>query len=132
MEPVIKPCRHTGFHCRLCQQTLRYSVFRRHQDLPHLYCPRPGYVSSMDSTQRDSDSYTLVFDILSTISSPANDSTDNQLKCNPVSSLDQALSSESESQSSYDSAPEVWDETNTSISEVKLTLNLMILTKQHQ
>ena len=76
----------------------------------------------MDSTQRDSDSYTLVFDILSTISSPANDSTE----------LDQALSSESESQSSYDSAPEVWDETNTSISEVKLTLNLMILTKQHQ
>ena len=112
MEPIKKPCRRTRFHCRLCQQTLGYSAFRRHQDLPHLYCP--GYVSFMDSTQRDSDSdssdSTLVFDIPSPTSSPANDSTDNQLKCNPVSSLDLALSSES-------SAPEVWDETDTSISE---------------
>lgn len=117
MEPIKKPCRRTRLHCRLCQQTLGYSAFRRHQDLPHLYCP--GYVSSMDSTQRDSDSSdsTFVFDIPSTTSSPSNDSTDSQLECNLVSPLDQALSSDSESQSSYDSAPEVWDETETSISE---------------
>ena len=122
MEPVKKPCRRTRFHCSLCQQTLRYSASRRHQDLPRLYCP--GYVSSMDSTQRNSESdssdSSFVFDIPSTTSSPANDSidrNDDQLKSSPVSPLDQALSSESESQSSYDSAPEVWDETDTSLTE---------------
>ena len=126
-------CRRTRFVCTLCQQTLGYSAFQRHQNLPHLYCP--GYIPSIHCTQEQSDSEssdsTFVLDVPSPASSPLHDATDD-IEPETIPAIDEPLVSLVETQSSgeSDSAPEVWNEIDSSSSESDSEFDASQLTAQ--
>ena len=122
-----RPCYRSRFICNICKQSLGYSAFRRHQDLPHLYCP--GYTClHNDENGSDSDSSRSIFDINSppyasysvdgncTLQSCRNE------KCETTSS-----ESESESDSINNSGPEVWDDSDDFSSESEAEVYLHIL-----
>ena len=46
--------RRTRYHCQYCQQSLGYSAFRRHKDLPSMYCP--GVSSTRTNYEHESES----------------------------------------------------------------------------
>lgn len=87
--------------CRQCGQSLSYSAFRRHQEIPNLYC-------QTHKVDNDSDNSDSTFD-LSEASHTHSADVDNMYQNIDVDSeLDG--SSESDTKSELDSAPEIWDE----------------------
>ena len=118
-------CRRTRFLCTFCQQTLGYSAFQRHQNLPHLYCP--GYIPSIqEQSDSESSDSTFVLDVPSLASSPLHDATDG-IEPETIPAIDEPLVSFVETQSSgeSDSAPEVWNDL-----PQKVTLSSMPLNRQ--
>ena len=115
MEPK-RPCYRSRFTCKLCKQSLGYSAFCRHQDLPHIYCP--GHISTIAPAKDDSFNSTFEFNNLETYDSPTNESVNDVLpdSLNDEHSSTSVSSPESES-SSDDSGPEVWDKTDESGSD---------------
>ena len=102
----------TRYHCQYCQQSLGYSVFRRHKDLPSTYCP--GVSSTRTNYEHESES---TDSLDSTFVSPATRTCMSSQENNHVSAGFennglQMLSTSSEGQGSTDSNcdPEVWDE----------------------
>ena len=101
-----RPCYRSRFTCKLCKQSLGYSAFRLHQDIPRLCC-----TSLTNSTQENaSDSLNSIFefDDLEDCGFPVHEPVNIALQDN------NSTSSSSESRSSLsinDSGAEVSDET---------------------
>ena len=110
-----KNCYRTRFTCKLCTQSLGYSAFRRHRELPRIYCP--GYVyNHTDVVTEESDSESLnstfEFDDPDWIDPPTHDPASSPLHdiIEHNNDFQQSTSSSSESESDInDSGLEVWD-----------------------
>lgn len=102
-----RSCHRTRNVCCYCQQNLGYTAFRRHRDLPHLYCP--GFATSSvhvsnSSDSESSESYsTFSFSEQSSKSSSI-DGTEHSNTFSPLSS-----SSDSKAATDSESGPEVWE-----------------------
>ena len=111
MEPK-RPCYRSRFICNLCKQSLGYSAFRRHQDLPHMYCQGYSSINSTQGNASDSLSSTFEFDDLEDSDFPVHQPVNSILIENHNDEQSTISSSESESSSdNSDSGAEVWDET---------------------
>ena len=111
MEPK-QPCYRSRFTCNLCKQSLGYSAFCRHQDLPHMYCQGYSSINSTQGNASDSLSSTFEFDDLEDSDFPVHQPVNSILIENHNDEQSTISSSESESSSdNSDSGAEVCDET---------------------
>lgn len=109
---VPKKRRRTRFVCSNCNQSLAYTAYCRHQQLPHIYSPACKEENDTSSSESDS-----TFDFSERLDSPkdmplatANSCLADNIHSSPDSSSF-LLSGES------DSAPEIWDEAESTSSE---------------
>ena len=111
MQPA-KRRRRTRYTCPFCRQSLVYTAYQRHLDLPNIiYCP----VYSNDGTSSESDS---------TFYHSDGDQIDDLIQCEDmkmVRTSDDISLDTSRSSTSCESGPEIWDDLDPSSSDSEYT-----------
>lgn len=108
MQPAKR--RKTRYPCSSCKQSLGYTAYQRHLELPHIYCP--AFVRD-DALSSESDS---TFNISETAEPEHQAHTVPVLDSVCIEGVDHQ-DSLSSSSSSSDSAPEIWQESSNSDTE---------------
>ena len=107
-----KKRRRTRLVCSHCNQSLAYTAYCRHQQLPHMYCPARKEGNDTSSSESDS-----TFDFSERLDSPKDMSfaTANSCLIDDIHSSPESSSSSLSGES--DSAPQIWDEAESTSSE---------------
>ena len=117
---TTKRRRTQRYKCSFCHHSLRHSAYRRHQTLPHIYCParNQSESSGSDSTFELSEPKSLV----ESDSEVEDEILEDGVCTQAVSDLDTdsaSTKSMNVSDSSAESAPEVWNDSSDSESETE-------------
>ena len=128
-----KQLSRSRMRCTLCNEVLGYTAYKRHQDLPHLFCPGFVLPAKRHHEQAMSDSSDSTFVLEDSTTMPPSLHSDVNDEVTDYESQMSEQSSSSKSSDTNDSAPEVWDETDSSLSENECDAedsNMMTAVKQ--